>query len=267
MPPDPHPPAIVRESAELKEMAWQIKADLDAGGQKVKAGLDIVRKAGETLLKAKALMKRGDWGGWLLSNKIDSQRASEAMRIAAHWTKIPESGSMRGAVRALTEFEEPQIPGAGDLSQQGPSSLNKVTSSGVATTFESRFCDRCQRVGPAKDCPQCAMLAKIPFVYEPGDDSDAIEGEEAARKAKNKAAGKPGQVLIDWRRYFTTYGVLAKLPDKIADAYPKEANSPDFHAMLRTLNVLAESMEDWQMKITNFPAWCKKHKRPVPKGE
>ena len=73
--------------------------------------------------------------------------------------------------------------------------------------------------------------------------------------------------LIDWNRYKQTFGILAKLPDKIADAYPLEANSPDFHGLHRTLNVLIESMEDWQMKITNFPAWCKKHKRPVPKGE
>src|SRR5262249_44460158 len=63
------------------------------------------RRAGEALARAKATAGHGNWLAALEQTGIPQQRASEYMRLAAGWDKLPPGGdfTLKGALALLAE--------------------------------------------------------------------------------------------------------------------------------------------------------------------
>jgi hypothetical protein len=97
------PPAIVRTAEDLAGFLATANAEHEAGQRAELASLEHYRKAGEALLKAKAAAGHGKWLGALKRTTIPQQRASEYMRLAAGWDKLPPGGSfaLKEALRVI----------------------------------------------------------------------------------------------------------------------------------------------------------------------
>lgn len=110
----PSPAAIVRPAASLAELAAWIGAEHQAGEVSAAKGVGHFRRAGEALLKAKALVGHGKWLKWLKANVSFSQQTANCyMRLAA--AKLPAAGNLREALRYLSaeegdEDEEEDVP-------------------------------------------------------------------------------------------------------------------------------------------------------------
>jgi hypothetical protein len=102
------PPAVVCPAEDLAALAHQANAEHEAGERLTRKGLEHYRLAGEYLLKAKARCGHGKWLAWLKANvRFSQQTASNYMRLAENWDKLPTVGNLREALRVLTK--EPLI--------------------------------------------------------------------------------------------------------------------------------------------------------------
>lgn len=87
-------PAEVRPAEDLAALAAAINAAHEAGEGATRQGLEHFRAAGEALIRAKAECGHGNWLPWLeASVSFSNQRASEYMRLAAGWGKLPPGGN------------------------------------------------------------------------------------------------------------------------------------------------------------------------------
>jgi Protein of unknown function (DUF3102) len=88
-------PAIVKAVDGLAELATNINAYHAIAEESTRKGLVAYRNAGEALLEAKQKCGHGNWLAWLKKNvKFSNQRASECMRLAAGWDKLPPGGNL-----------------------------------------------------------------------------------------------------------------------------------------------------------------------------
>jgi hypothetical protein len=87
------PPALVRPAEDLGALLAAARAEHEAGEGATRKGLEHYRKAGEALVRAKAAAGHGQWLAALARTGIPQQRASEYMRLAAGWGKLPPGGS------------------------------------------------------------------------------------------------------------------------------------------------------------------------------
>jgi hypothetical protein len=86
---------LVVQAVDLAALAKQINAAHEAGEAATRKGLEYYRAAGADLLKAKDQLKHGEWLGWLKANvQCSHQRASEYMRLAEGWDKLPPGGNL-----------------------------------------------------------------------------------------------------------------------------------------------------------------------------
>lgn len=107
MKPDMQPPAIVREAADLSELAARINREHQAGTAATRKGLENFREAGEALIKAKGLCGHGEWLKWLEKNvHFDRRTATNYMKIAREWETVSHLESMRDVLRVLTSDTE-----------------------------------------------------------------------------------------------------------------------------------------------------------------
>jgi hypothetical protein len=89
-----NPPAAVRQAEDLAGLFNTANAEHEAGQRKERESLEHYRKAGEALLRAKAAAGHGSWLKVLKEKcRIPQQRASEYMRLAEGWDKLPPGGS------------------------------------------------------------------------------------------------------------------------------------------------------------------------------
>jgi hypothetical protein len=103
-----NPPAAVRTAEALAGLFASANAEHDAGRQAEQVALEHYRKAGAALLKAKAAAGHGNWLKVLKEQcRIPTQRASEYMRLAEGWDKLPTGGNstLKGALGQLAEVE------------------------------------------------------------------------------------------------------------------------------------------------------------------
>jgi hypothetical protein len=108
------PPAIVRPAQDVAALLAAANAEHEAGEQAQRVSLEHYRKAGEALLRAKAAAGHGNWLKLLREQgRMSQQRASEYMRLAAGWGKLPPGGSL-GLKEAL------QVVEAGGVVEQSP---------------------------------------------------------------------------------------------------------------------------------------------------
>jgi hypothetical protein len=108
--PDPftNPPSVVRAAEDVSELLAAAKAEHDAGVRAERTSLEHYRKAGEVLARAKAAAGHGKWLSLLKERTgISQQRASEYMRLAAGWSKLPPGGdfTLKGAITLLAAEE------------------------------------------------------------------------------------------------------------------------------------------------------------------
>jgi Protein of unknown function (DUF3102) len=130
------PPAIVRRAEDLVALAETINAAHEAGEGAARKGLEQFRKAGDALLKAKALVGHGNFGLWLEENvTLTPQTARGYMRIASRWDEIEEAQNENGfpfglcdALRLLTEDADeegtPRAPRAYHPPGEGPATTD-----------------------------------------------------------------------------------------------------------------------------------------------
>lgn len=96
--------AEVRPAEDLAALAARINAEHDAGEGATRKGLEHFRAAGEALLRAKGQCGHGKWLAWLKKNvRCSQQRASEYMRVAQNWDKLPPGGNLKDALRLLID--------------------------------------------------------------------------------------------------------------------------------------------------------------------
>ena len=89
-------------ASDLASLAEQINLEHVAVGQSLTEGLEHARRAGELLLKAKALVSHGDWLPWLAANCTASERSAQGyMRIARRYSELAEGNPQRVADLSL----------------------------------------------------------------------------------------------------------------------------------------------------------------------
>jgi hypothetical protein len=103
------PPALVQPAQDLAGFFAEANAEHEAGQRAERASLEHYRKAGAALLKAKAAAGHGNWLQVLKAHgKIAQQRASEYMRLAEGWAKLPPGGNfaLKEALRVIAGEDE-----------------------------------------------------------------------------------------------------------------------------------------------------------------
>jgi hypothetical protein len=99
-----NPVVAVRPAADAAELLAAANAEHEAGLRAERASLEHYRKAGEALIRAKAAVGHGKWLTLLKERStIANQRASEYMRLAAGWHKLPPGGNfgLKEALRII----------------------------------------------------------------------------------------------------------------------------------------------------------------------
>jgi hypothetical protein len=121
------PLAIVRPAADLATLFAEANSEHEAGQRAERATLEHYRRAGTALLKAKAAAGHGNWLKVLGAQcKIPQQRASEYMRLAERWDKLPPGGNfaLKEALRLIAgEGDEDDLA---DLAEQSGELHDKV---------------------------------------------------------------------------------------------------------------------------------------------
>jgi hypothetical protein len=85
------PPAIVKSTDDLAELAGRINAEHQQVETALRAGLEHARAAGELLLQAKAQCGHGRWLEWLKANVAFTDRtARRYMTIASRWGELTD---------------------------------------------------------------------------------------------------------------------------------------------------------------------------------
>jgi hypothetical protein len=144
-----NPPAIVRKAESLAECMKKASYFDTAVARQEQSTLKDAIEEGNWLNKAKAICPHGQWAKELSKAKISERRASERMAIA----KLPDAvistcTSIRDAVSKL--------PGA--KSAAPPISITSDSNDRPTEDFIIP-CERCQRTGRVKDCPNCKAKA------------------------------------------------------------------------------------------------------------
>ncbi len=98
--------------------------------------------------------------------------------------------------------------------------------------LQSHFCQRCQRVGECKGCPDCA----------------ALRGR--APKPSPQQPARPAVEKYDWRVFEANFGVVARMPNAIARLHPEEARSTEYHAADRLLDEFCTLWTQWKKRLT-----------------
>jgi hypothetical protein len=100
------------------------------------------------------------------------------------------------------------------------------------------FCDRCSRLGPIRNCKECAGL-----------------WEGSGRTKKRGRAAKPtsGGVKFDWKQFEAAFGALYRQPDHLKRAYAEKARSNDQGDDLRkTLSEFRTKFRQWYRELSGL---------------
>lgn len=180
------PPAAVRPAEDLAELAAAINAEVQAGDQSSRRGVEHYRAAGLKLIEAKTRCGHGRWLEWLRANvRVSQQHASRYMRLA----KLPTVSDLEVAWAAITgradDGEEDAPDGEGDA--------------GDSADLDRLDDDNDGDAGCGDDIPD-----DVDADGSGGDvdlDDNAEDGEEDDEPATGRL-GKPGEFLTidDWRR-------------------------------------------------------------------
>jgi hypothetical protein len=112
--------AVVRPAEDLAELMAVAQAEHEAGQRGEQMTLEHYRKAGEALVRAKAAAGHGRWLPALEKTGIPQQRASEYMRLAEGWGKLPPGGTftLKEALRLIGATEAQGGAGANGVAPE-----------------------------------------------------------------------------------------------------------------------------------------------------
>lgn len=207
-----NPPSVVKKADSLAERLTRVKAMKNGLNQTLRQSVTQARDIGTELTEAKyqCAAENIAWHSWLQKANIGISSATNYIKIAKYWTRLVDhsdfspSTGLAEALKIVTTFKD--------------------NSEHISPAPPSQFCERCQRVGPVKDCPECAALHDLSGERQAGDDSE----QEAAAAAAAKAAPKNGAELFKWREFEKEFRHVVKLNDDMAKIAPpalaKEAN-------------------------------------------
>lgn len=218
------PPAqIITHSAQLDNLAYEALTAHEAGDKAQNSAMDCYRQAGEALLKAKALVPHGEWSGWLARHVPFVQAtARRYMRIAHEWQQVKGMKSLREVI----EFFVSPLPEAADLSKDP-----------IAT-----LCERCRRVGPVKDCPNCATVRAA---AEQKAAAEAKKNKE--KRKKNKKKQEPAseeRPAWNGKTFRDLYARLLRFVQEVAKA-EKRHESPQYLGLCRLLSEFSTGAQDF----------------------
>lgn len=120
-------------------------------------------------------------------------------------------------------------PKVKDAILSGKSGLKKK-----AITEGPAFCQKCSRVGPVKNCPQC--------------DSLRAKKNQKERKAKTKL--KSGSMKFNWSKFDADFGVLHRAAARIADGYGLDKHTGDSEKARVLLATYHTHMMTWKKSLT-----------------
>lgn len=232
MDPSIDPPAIVRAAkATLKERAARVRA---LHKSHLKSALENAILLGSELQAAKdqCVTEGRAWTDWLREAEMSRTTADRNRRAFANKEKFLDGNGalcttvvQMGLVEALNWAAGPDVP------DEETTTLDKPVT-----------CDRCQRVGPVKDCPQCAELlaaARGKKTREPGDDTDA---EKEQKKKDDEAKKKQGKSVFDWPVIDTPFGQLVRALDTFGKAFGCK-ETPQVEGLRRMLSDWRETLK------------------------
>jgi hypothetical protein len=89
------PVAVVRPSNPLDELAVRIRREHTASIGAVRKGVEHARRAGELLVRAKALCRHGEWLPWVERHlpELGPRQVQRYMRLAARWAELTRPGA------------------------------------------------------------------------------------------------------------------------------------------------------------------------------
>jgi hypothetical protein len=142
------PPSIVQSAADLSSLLAAATAEHEAGRRAERASLEHYRNAGVALLKAKEQAGHGNWLATLKKTGISNQAASQYVRLARGWDKLPSDGNftLNGALHFLTEDDGQAAAPRGDalplhpLSMEYPPMTDKEFEGLKKSLLRSGFC-------------------------------------------------------------------------------------------------------------------------------
>jgi hypothetical protein len=111
---DTNQSAIVRSAADVRVLSQELKSLFDQLRKQERTRLQTAYEIGIRLIQVKGLVKHGEYLPTLDKIGIPQQRASECVRVAEFWGKVPDSGTLEEFLKACNETklcsEKPQPP-------------------------------------------------------------------------------------------------------------------------------------------------------------
>jgi hypothetical protein len=181
-----------------------------------------------------------------------------AKRRAERVKRIVNARAEGASIRTIAEAEGVSVTQVQRDVQEGvcttqgvPPGTPDTNSNGhqqVTSTAPEPLCDRCRRVGKAKDCPKCAEL------LAPGKPAKPAGPKVTGRDGKSYAPGKPkaprtGKVKFDDRKVKDHFGKLARLLNDRAQALALQ-KSKGWADVREKLEHLLAAWDRWQLEST-----------------
>lgn len=121
-------------------------------------------------------------------------------------------------------------PKAKDKVLAGTSELTKKAIIASAPTF----CPKCTRLGPIKNCPQCAEIKTSKKTAKPTTDKKP----------------KSGSMKFDWAKAKTERGTVIRHADQIAKGYGLTMHKGDHKIAVDLLGEYVDHMTEWEKTLT-----------------
>lgn len=207
-----NPPAHVREHVDLAALCILGSKQAETMKRNDRINVEARLVFARTLAKIRHNMNDGRWGGYLRQIEVSSEKASQLLRAA----QIPEDkadlcGSWQEVLAIITAHQKGSNSGGG---------RNK--GRGGRKKQEAKQAD--------SEKPQDGTQS------EPGED-----WEEDDKKAQDKAKGKNGREVYDWKSFEKVFAPIPKAVDELAK-YAGILNTPRQEGLRRLLKeVLAEA--------------------------
>lgn len=125
--------------------------------------------------------------------------------------------------------------GGGPVKQQVASGQTSVST--AAAIVRTERCERCERCGPQKNCKKCQEL-------------QAKASIASLRKNKPKPPKKIGAEKFDWKAFDNHFGFVARGPDELKKAYPKQLSSFDYDDCVDLLTKFARAWKKARTSVT-----------------
>jgi hypothetical protein len=153
------------------------------------------------------------WRTYLLGKKyenaLEARQFSDAEEDAPGRTAkaiAEEDGVTERTVYRAAEYSAAVDQTAATENTTAPEILNRNGSMGDTKAKAPKLCDRCRRVGPVQDCPQCKALRsppKTPFASPDQSQSQEQASQERAERNGQSALQEANHVLEVFARRIT----------------------------------------------------------------